>query len=87
MWVFWRGLGWDAVRNEYVVCGIELSLLCDMRVAESAVFGVFCRRFGESWMATGRGCVGVLEGVGVGCCEGVNTCRPANFEKQKFVNI
>ena len=46
-----------------------------MRVAEeSAEFGVFCRRFGESWMATGRGCVGVLEGVGVGCCEGVNTC-------------
>ena len=50
--------------------GLELSLLCDMRVAEeSAVFGVFCRRFGESWMATGGACVGVLEGVGMGCCE------------------
>ena len=37
-----------AVTGYAVAGGLELSLLCDMRVAEeSAVFGVFCRRFGE----------------------------------------
>jgi enoyl-CoA hydratase len=36
-----------AVSGYAVAGGLELSLLCDMRVAEqSAVFGVFCRRWG-----------------------------------------
>ncbi|XP_072029277.1 enoyl-CoA hydratase EchA19-like isoform X1 [Amphiura filiformis] len=36
-----------AVDGHAVAGGLELSLFCDMRVAEeSAVFGVFCRRFG-----------------------------------------
>ena len=36
-----------AVEGYAVAGGLELSLFCDLRVAdESAVFGVFCRRFG-----------------------------------------
>ena len=36
-----------AVSGHAVAGGLELSLLCDLRVAErSAVFGVFCRRWG-----------------------------------------
>lgn len=36
-----------AIEGFAVAGGLELSLLCDMRVAgEGAVFGVFCRRFG-----------------------------------------
>ncbi len=36
-----------AVTGYCVAGGLELSLMCDMRIAESnAVFGVFCRRFG-----------------------------------------
>lgn len=36
-----------AVSGYAVAGGLELSLLCDMRIAEeSAVFGVFCRRWG-----------------------------------------
>eukprot|EP00042_Codosiga_hollandica_P033756 m.229855 g.229855 ORF g.229855 m.229855 type:complete len:282 (-) comp54259_c1_seq3:778-1623(-) len=36
-----------AVAGHAVAGGLELSLLCDLRVAEeNAIFGVFCRRFG-----------------------------------------
>ncbi len=38
-----------AVSGFAVAGGLELALLCDMRVAEEdATFGVFCRRFGET---------------------------------------
>lgn len=36
-----------AIEGHAVAGGLELSLICDMRIAaESAVFGVFCRRWG-----------------------------------------
>lgn len=38
-----------AVSGYAVAGGLELSLLADLRVVEeSAIFGVFCRRFGKS---------------------------------------
>ena len=37
-----------AVEGYAVAGGMELSLMCDMRVVdENAIMGVYCRRFGE----------------------------------------
>ncbi len=37
-----------AVEGYAVAGGLELALMADLRIVdESAVFGVFCRRFGE----------------------------------------
>ena len=39
-----------AVSGHAVAGGLELSLLCDLRILEEdAVMGVFCRRFGKNW--------------------------------------
>ena len=38
-----------AVEGYAVAGGMELSLMCDMRIVdEHAIMGIFCRRFGKS---------------------------------------
>lgn len=40
-----------AVEGYAVAGGMELALWCDMRIMdESAIMGIFCRRFGESYL-------------------------------------
>ncbi|MBI2570233.1 MAG: crotonase/enoyl-CoA hydratase family protein [Candidatus Schekmanbacteria bacterium] len=70
-----------AVSGHAVAGGLELALWCDLRVAEeSAVFGVFCRRFGVPLMDGGtvrlprligqsRALDMILTGRGVGAAE------------------
>ena len=46
-----------AVSGYAVAGGLELALLCDMRIMEEdAIMGVFCRRFGESSIACRPSC-------------------------------
>lgn len=70
-----------AVEGYAVAGGLELALWCDLRVAaESAVFGVYCRRFGVPLMdggtvrlprivGQGRALDMILTGRGVGAAE------------------
>jgi enoyl-CoA hydratase len=73
-----------AVEGYAVAGGLELALWCDLRVAaESAVFGVFCRRFGVPLMdggtirlprivGQGRALDMILTGRGVGAAEALS---------------
>ena len=70
-----------AVEGHAVAGGLELAIWCDLRVAsETAVFGVFCRRFGVPLMdggtirlplliGQGRALDMILTGRGVGATE------------------
>jgi enoyl-CoA hydratase len=70
-----------AVAGYSVAGGLELALLCDLRVAEqSAVFGVFCRRWGVPLIDGGT--VRLPRLVGMGCAlDMILTGRPVGAEE------
>lgn len=70
-----------AVSGYAVAGGLELALMCDMRVAEaSAVFGVFCRRWGVPLIDGGT--VRLPRIVGHGrAMDMILTGRPVNAEE------
>lgn len=70
-----------AVEGHAVAGGLGLALWCDMRVAsETAVFGVFCRRFGVP-MSDGT-TVRLPQVVGLGrALDMLNTGRPVNAQE------
>ena len=70
-----------AVSGYAVAGGLELALWCDLRIAEeSAVFGVFCRRFGVPLIDGGT--VRLAQIVGVGCAlDLILTGRPVSAEE------
>ncbi|MEO0811851.1 MAG: crotonase/enoyl-CoA hydratase family protein [Myxococcota bacterium] len=70
-----------AVSGYAVAGGLELALWCDLRIAEkSAIFGVFCRRFGVPLIDGGT--VRLAQIVGVGrALDLILTGRPVSAEE------
>ena len=76
-----------AVSGYAVAGGLELALMCDMRVAErSAVFGVFCRRWGVPLIDGGT--VRLPRIVGHGhAMDMILTGRPVDAEEAKAMGL
>lgn len=76
-----------AVTGYAVAGGLELALMCDMRVAEeSAVFGVFCRRWGVPLIDGGT--VRLPRIVGHGhAMDMILTGRPVNAGEAKAMGL
>lgn len=76
-----------AVSGYAVAGGLELALMCDMRVAEeSAVFGVFCRRWGVPLIDGGT--VRLPRVVGHGhAMDMVLTGRPVKADEAKIMGL
>jgi len=76
-----------AVSGYAVAGGLELALMCDMRVAEeSAVFGVFCRRWGVPLIDGGT--VRLPRIVGHGhAMDMILTGRPVRAEEAKSMGL
>ena len=70
-----------AVSGYAVAGGLELALWCDMRVVErSAIFGVFCRRFGVPLIDGGTVRLPRLIGLSR-AMDMILTCRPVTAEE------
>ena len=76
-----------AVAGYAVAGGLELSLLCDFRVVEkSAVFGVFCRRWGVPLIDGGTVRLPRIVGMG-NALDMILTGRPVNAEEAKIMGL
>lgn len=76
-----------AIAGYAVAGGLELSLLCDFRVVEkSAVFGVFCRRWGVPLVDGGT--IRLPRVVGMGnAMDMILTGRPVDAEEAKIMGL
>lgn len=76
-----------AISGYAVAGGLELALLCDMRVVESsAVFGVYCRRWGVPLIDGGT--VRLPRTVGMGnAMDMILTGRAVNAEEAKLMGL
>ena len=76
-----------AVAGHAVAGGLELALWCDLRVAEaSAVFGVFCRRFGVPLVDGGTVRLPRLVGLGR-ALDLILTGRPVGAEEARAIGL
>jgi enoyl-CoA hydratase len=76
-----------AVEGHAVAGGLELALWCDLRVvAESATFGVFCRRWGVPLIDGGTVRLPRVVGLGV-ALDLVLTGRPVDAEEARRIGL
>ena len=76
-----------AVHGHAVAGGLELALWCDLRVVDaSAVFGVFCRRFGVPLIDGGTVRLPRIVGQGV-ALDMILTGRPVNADEALRVGL
>ena len=76
-----------AVSGHAVAGGLELALWCDMRVADSsAVFGVFCRRWGVPLIDGGTVRLPRIVGQGV-AMDMILTGRPVDAAEAKTIGL
>lgn len=76
-----------AIQGYAVAGGLELALLCDMRVAEeSATFGVFCRRWGVPLIDGGTVRLPRVVGQGV-AMDMILTGRPVSADEAKQIGL
>ena len=76
-----------AISGYAVAGGLELSLICDMRVVEeSAVFGVFCRRWGVPLIDGGTVRLPRIVGMG-NAMDMILTGRPVDAHEAKIMGL
>ncbi len=76
-----------AISGYAVAGGLELSLVCDMRVVEeSAIFGVFCRRWGVPLIDGGTVRLPRIVGMG-NAMDMILTGRPVDAQEAKVMGL
>lgn len=76
-----------AISGYAVAGGLELSLICDMRIVEeSTVFGVFCRRWGVPLIDGGTVRLPRIVGMG-NAMDMILTGRPVDAEEAKMMGL